>query len=376
MLNKILVLGGYGNFGKLICEYLGQRSDIELTIAGRNKQKADRLCDSLRSGKALSQLSSLQIDIHSDKFQKTLSEIKPNIVIHTCGPFQGQDYHVPKACIESGCHYIDLADDRRFVCDFPPLDVLAKKNNVIAISGASSVPGLSSVIIDHYITEFSEIKDIEFFIVPGSNVDIGEATLSGILSYVGRAFKTWEQGISTERYGWMDNRYKQFGNTLGKRWLANVDIPDLELFPPRYPDLQNVRFQAGHELGMVHLTLAFMAILSRIGIVKHWEHHSKIILKIGNYIKNLDSDCGGMVIQLTGINKDNKQQKITWRLIANSGVGPRIPTISAIILTNQILDGELTEIGARPCLGMYSPEDFFKIARNWGIYEEVERSIG
>jgi hypothetical protein len=83
-----------------------------------------------------------------------------------------------------------------------------------------------------------------------------------------------------------------------------------------------------------------------------------------------------MVIQLTGKGQDGNQQTISWRLIAKSGVGPRIPTISAIILANRILDSKLTKTGAYPCLGMYTLDEFFFIAKPWGIYEELERSLG
>lgn len=66
----------------------------------------------LKAGDARRRLSSLAIDIHSSHFPQILKEIHPDIVIHARGPFQGQDYQVPKACIYAGCHYIDLADDR------------------------------------------------------------------------------------------------------------------------------------------------------------------------------------------------------------------------------------------------------------------------
>ncbi|MEX2352722.1 MAG: saccharopine dehydrogenase, partial [Gammaproteobacteria bacterium] len=229
----------------------------------------------------------------------------------------------------------------------------------------------------HFVNEYTTIlNEIQFAIVPGSNVDLGEATLKGILSHIGRPFKTWEEGKYTLRNGWMDIRRMDFGVTLGKRWLANVDIPDLELFPSRYPGVQTVRFQAGHELSVIHLSLALMAYLSKHKLVSHWERFSSPIFNLSRHIKKLGSDTGGMVIQLDGMNKEGSKQKIIWRLLAKSGAGPRIPTISAIILANRILDGKLTEHGARPCLGMYHLDEFFTIARNWGIYEEVERIVG
>lgn len=273
-------------------------------------------------------------------------------------------------------HYIDLADDRRFVCDFHVLNDQAIQHNVIAISGASSVPGLSSVVIDQYAQEFAEIEGIDFAIAPGSNVEIGEATLKGILIYAGRPFKSWEEGRFIDRFGWMDVRRVNMGETLGTRWLANVDIPDLELFPTRYAGVRTIRFRAGHELGIAHLSLAFMALLSRTGFMKRWDRFSRGIFKAGQCVKHLGTDCGGMVIQLSGINHKEQRQKIVWRLIAKSGVGPRIPTISAIILANRILDGAVNKPGAYPCLGLFSLGEFFDIAGTWGIYPEEERIVG
>ena len=373
---KILVLGGYGNFGQLICDYLSKRPDIHLVIAGRNRGKAEKLSRALFIQGAKSTISTLTIDIHTRQLHQSLGRIRPDIVIHTCGPFQGQDYHVPDACIESGCHYIDLADDRHFVCDFNQLNDRSILNNVIAVSGASSVPGLSSVAIDHYADEFAILEEIKFCIAPGSNVDMGEATLKGILSGVGQAFECWEQGGYTQRYGWMDNHHEMLGQTLGTRWLANVDIPDLELFPVRYPGIKTVRFQAGHELGIVHLSITLMAILVKHGMIKHWDRFSSLLYKAGRFIKQLGTDSGGMVIQLTGTDKYERPQKIVWRLIAKSGEGPRIPTISAIILAEKILDGVLTMPGAYPCLGMFTFDEFLTIASAWSIYQEEERTIG
>jgi short subunit dehydrogenase-like uncharacterized protein len=39
MATKILILGGYGNFGKRITESLANQADIEIIIAGRSQEK-------------------------------------------------------------------------------------------------------------------------------------------------------------------------------------------------------------------------------------------------------------------------------------------------------------------------------------------------
>ena len=68
----------------------------------------------IHTSKSVAKLEPLAIDILADDFKERLATLLPYLVIHTGGPFQGQDYRVPKTCIECGAHYIDLADDRRF----------------------------------------------------------------------------------------------------------------------------------------------------------------------------------------------------------------------------------------------------------------------
>jgi saccharopine dehydrogenase-like NADP-dependent oxidoreductase len=71
------------------------------------------------------------------------------LVIHTAGPFQAQDYGVAQAAAQAGCHYIDLADGRRFVCDFPAaMHGAFSSAGRTAVTGASTVPALSSAVVD------------------------------------------------------------------------------------------------------------------------------------------------------------------------------------------------------------------------------------
>lgn len=46
-MKRILILGGYGNFGKRIVENLADIEDIEILVAGRNKAKAQSLIRNL-----------------------------------------------------------------------------------------------------------------------------------------------------------------------------------------------------------------------------------------------------------------------------------------------------------------------------------------
>ena len=373
---KVLILGGYGNFGKRIVESLSAIKGITVVIAGRNIKKAERLLEELSLIGVSAELKATKIDILSSQCLNDIQTIAPDLVIHTGGPFQGQDYAVAEACISIGCHYIDLADDRRFVCDITTLNDQAKDKDVLIVSGASSVPGLSSTIIDKFMGEYSIIEEIDFAIAPGNKAERGEATVRGILSYTGHPFKVLNDGKWLNRYGWMSARRLNFGKVIGRRWLANIDIPDLELLPKRYKGVKTVNFQAGLELPFLHLGMVFMALLAKIGLVKNWSILTRLIFNSSEIFKKLGTDTGGMQINLKGLDKNNKPKSVKWILVAENGVGPYIPTLSAIIIAKKLIKGEIDLRGASPCLGMYTLQEFDDEALPLGIYHHTEVDHG
>lgn len=368
-------MGGYGNFGKRIAASLSQLSNATVMIAGRDLQKAQQLCDELAdagTGTDSPAPEAVALDIFSPQFAAELKALAPNLLIHTGGPFQGQDYRVPEACIAAGCHYIDLADDRRFVCDITTLHKQALNKELLVVSGASSVPGLSSVVIDQLAEQFSQLNEIDCAIAPGNQAERGAATVKGILSYTGHPFPVFVDGQWISRYGWMSARKLDFSGSIGQRWLANVDIPDLELFPVRYAPVKTVTFQAGLELPFLHLGMVAMAKLAKIGLVKDWSVFVNPIFKASHWFDKLGTDNGGMQIKLSGLDWELQPKTIKWTLFAERGVGPYIPTLSAIILAKKLINNELTITGAMPCLGLYSVAEFEQEAHLLGIYHQLE----
>src|SRR5690606_36611587 len=160
----------------------------------RTMRKARALANELNAEAAF-------IDINVD-LTNTLKKIKPDIVIHTSGPFQSQGYEVAEACIDCGAHYIDLADGREFVAGIHALDERAKQAGVIIVSGASSVPCLTSALIEHYKDEFAVLETLNYGITTAQKTTRGVATTAAILSYTGKPFKTLVNGEMQNVYGW------------------------------------------------------------------------------------------------------------------------------------------------------------------------------
>ncbi|MCP5361145.1 MAG: saccharopine dehydrogenase NADP-binding domain-containing protein [Hyphomicrobiales bacterium] len=356
----VMVLGGYGNFGARISTSLA-KAGIPVIIAGRSLEKASTLAATLPQ-----HLVSTAIFDVTQSLPEQLEQHKPAIVIHTVGPFQTSDYSIARTCITHGVHYIDLADARTFVTGITTLDSEAKKAGISIISGASTVPGLSSAVLEKYKGAFSEIDTLTYGISPGQKASRGLATAEGILTYVGKPL-TPAYGTSETRYGWQDI-YRQPFPELGKRWMANCDIPDLDVLPERY-GIQSIRFSAGMESTLAHLGIWALSWLVRLGIPLHLPRHARALLKASHWLDWLGTENGGMFMRIQGKRINGESHSITWYIIAKNGDGPHIPTIPAILLAKKLAMGGPLPTGAMPCVAMVPLDDYLNALSGYAIKE-------
>jgi len=348
MPGPVLILGGYGNFGKRIAEALAQ-DNIPIIIAGRNEAKAKALAAAL-PGPGKTAIFDIRTDLNDQ-----LAAYRPSVVINTCGPFQDADYAVAEACIAHGIHYIDLADGRDFVAGINTLNTDALSAGVSVVAGASTVPGLSSAVLAHFDKEFGRIDNMRYGINPGQKTERGLATTQGIMSYIGKPIKPFK-GQARKTYGWQ-NLYRQDYPGLGKRWMANCDIPDLDLLAQHY-GLKSIQFSAGLELGVLHLGVWALSWLVRLGLPLNLPKRAAFLLRMSDLLNRFGSDDGGMHVTLTGTAKDGASKAVTWTIVAKGGDGPYIPTIPAVILAKRLFAGDTVPVGAMPCIGLIPLEDY------------------
>ncbi len=212
MRHRLLVLGGYGNFGQPICRALAQDAGIELLVGGRSIDRAVAFAESLGA-------RGVAMDVQAAGLAAQLASLGIDTLVHTAGPFQGQDYAVAQACIAAGCNYLDLADGRDFVAGIGALDAPAQAAGVLVTSGASSVPALSAAVVDHFRPEFAELHEIRHGISSGAKTP-GLATMRAVFGYCGKPFDRLEDGKWTTTHGWLDLQRRRYANPVGARWLG------------------------------------------------------------------------------------------------------------------------------------------------------------
>lgn len=343
---RVVLIGATGVFGSRIARRLSSDARFELVLAGRRRAALERL----RMELADPDVCIAELDFGTNDFPQALAGLNPNLVIHTAGPFQAQDYRVAEACIECGSDYVDLADGREFVAGIRQLDARARKAGRLAVSGASSVPALSSAVVDALLPRFRTLHSIEHAINPGNRTPRGDATVASILGYCGKPIRVWRQGRWQAAYGWMNGKRQVF--PFGTRRVGVCEVPDLELFPERYPDVSTVIFRAGLELPLLQAGTWCAAALVRLGMIRNLAAWAPPLRRFSERFIRFGSDVGGMAVELRGICRDGDPLALRWWLTADAGDGPQVPVTPAVVLARELAEGRIAARGAQPCLGL------------------------
>ena len=363
---KVMVLGGYGNFGARISRALAGDDRIQLLVAGRDGPRAAAFAAALPGG-----AQGVAVDMHSAGFARALQDDGVDLLIHTAGPFQGQDYAVALACVRAGVHYIDLADGRRFVCDFPrALHAAFVETGRIAISGASTVPALSSAVVDKLCAGWQRLDTLDICIAPAQSAPRGVATLRAVLSYCGGPIQVWNGGQWQTHIGWANPKRVAF-KRLHTRLGALCDIPDLELFPTHYKVRERMEFRAAVEVGLAQRAFALLARLRHVGLLKNPAALAGMLNRAAKLFDPWGSALGGMVVRVAGLDADGTPAKRAWHIAADNDHGPEIPCMAAILLARRLASGESMASGAYPCVGLHRLADFAPEFAKWGMVTDV-----
>lgn len=350
----MLVLGGTGVFGGRLCRLLANDPLIDLTAGARDGAKVEALAAELG-------IAGLVLDWQRD-LDRVLALHPFDALVHVAGPFQGQDYAVAETCIRHGVHYLDLADDRAFVCGIDRLYAAAKAAGLLVCAGASTAPALTGAVLEQALQENGTIDRVSFGIVPGNDAPRGRALMEAILSGAGKPIVD-----QPGRRVWGDLRRLAVPG-LGSRWVAACDLPEPTLFRQRF-GIADTYAGAGLELSVLHVGLWLLALPVRLGVVKTLQPAAAPLAWIADRFRALGSDKGGLRIDLQGAGGTR-----SWSLIAEGGDGPFVPATPAAALVRKLARGEVHQRGAMPCLGLLSLAEIerewrqahLRIAAGWG----------
>ncbi|MCK7597387.1 saccharopine dehydrogenase NADP-binding domain-containing protein [Microbulbifer sp. CAU 1566] len=371
---RVLILGGYGEFGSRVAEMLATEPDIQILIGGHDRFKAELLANRLQQQYPDANIEGLRLEHDSINLAAQLRGLNLLLLIHCAGPFKAQSFHVANACIENGIHYLDIADSADLVCGIRELDAAARAANCSVISGASTLPALSSAVIAALSPSFSKIHSIEISIAPAHRIRRGLATVRSGLESLGQKFGTPRNGAPMSTYVGDELRKVEIGHPVGPRWVCNFEVPDLHLIPELLPQVQDLRFGTGVQPAPLQFGLALCARLARLDLPAYFPAPRPLMARIGHWLAAHwpgGSDHGGIQLDITGFKTEESEAtgeraktqgayRLRWEILGLNGDGPWIPAAPAAAMARKIVRGHYRAPGARPCWTLIDLEDILE----------------
>jgi hypothetical protein len=346
---KILILGGYGTFGRRLAQLLTNNSQLTLVIAGRSLAKAQRLCAELLS---LGTVIPAELDRARD-VEPQLRAIAPDLVVDASGPFQAygeNPYRVVEAAITLGIHYLDLSDGADFVRGIARFDEAARARGVFVLSGVSSCPVLTAAVVRRLSAGMARVESIAGGIAPSPYADIGLNVIRAIASYAGKPVALLRDGRKMPAHAIIDSRSFTIAPPgrlpLYARRFSLVEVPDLELLPELWPSLRAVWMGVGTVPEILLRGLNVLAWLVRLRLlpsllpIAALIHSTRTRLSWGEH-------RGGMFVTVSGALANGAPVERSWHMIAEGDDGPFVPSMAAEAIIRHCLAGRMPKPGAR-----------------------------
>jgi saccharopine dehydrogenase-like NADP-dependent oxidoreductase len=364
MSRRVVVIGGTGAFGGRLVEGLLATTDLDVVIAARRVHPAEDLAAALRA-RYPGRVEACALDA-SVVSADDLRWLDAWCVVDAAGPFQGATPRVAEAAIAARCHYVDLADARAFVAAFPRLDGAARAAGVLAVTGASTTPGLGQAVLDALVRGWQRLDRVEIAISPGNRQPRGLSVVTAILAGAGQPVRVFRHGRWTTLHG-MSLLIRRRMPGLGRRWLFLIDTPDLDLVPQRFAPRREALWRAGLELTALHLGVWALSRLVAARLLPSLVPLARPMRAVADWFRWRGTGRGGMTVEAEGIDRDGRAVVATWALVAHEADGPHVPVLPALAVVRALDEGRLARTGAMACAGLVPLADFARDFARLGI---------
>lgn len=364
---KILILGGYGVFGGRLAQLLSDVAGLTILIGGRDQQKANRFCEDFDGAARC-------VPIKADRraVAACLASERPDLVVDASGPFQeyGQNgYAVIEACIAAQIDYLDFADAADFVFGVSQFDARARQAGIFVMSGVSSFPVLTAAVLRE-MAKTVTIEKVEGGIAPSPFAGVGLNVIRAVVGYAGGPVKLRRDGrpacgtgiAETTRYTIAVPGRLPLHNLL----FSLVDVPDLQVIPPEYPELTDIWMGAGPVPEPLHRMLIALARMRAVLNLPSLAPLSRLCYLVLNRMK-YGEHRGGMYVRVSGHSNGQPAQR-SWHLLAEDDDGPYIPSMAIEALVRKLLAGTRPDSGARPATHALELADYERLFAGRSIY--------
>ncbi len=374
-----LVLGGAGMQGRIAARDLLE-SGHSVFLADLYREKAEKLLTYPKTDFAFIDLRDIPQTI------ELIKKVKPAVVLNCA---EGDwDLNVYQACLETKTHVLDLGSDVPMTKKQIAMHAAFKKNDLIAITGCGSTPGINNVLLHHAHQLFDRLHTVEVGFAWDSNIKKFVVPFS--MESIIEEFTAPAATISNGRWFMktpMDTIEEREFREIGKQKCFIVRHPETYTFYyyNKKDGLKNLRFYAGfpdHSMDTIQKVID-LGFESKEPVLVDGVEVAPIKV-LTQVLKNLPVPRGytekeNLWVHVWG-EKDGKPQDILMECIVNTlpdwkDAGCNIDTgMPASIMAQMVKDGRITARGSFPPGPVVPTEEFFRELRHRGmdVYQDGE----
>lgn len=363
-----LILGGYGEMGRVTAHDLFETSKGTIVIAGHDAKKAHEFAKSFKSPR----VQWAKVDIANQSQLVKLLRGKSVCINSTNYYF---NLSVMKACLKAHVPYLDLGGLFHMTRKQLKLHSLFKKNRLTAVLGCGATPGITNIMAAYGSRFLDKIRGIH---VKFGGKDFTQYNMPFVLPYSAQTiFDEFTMKAAKLIHGkmrmiqpWSDPTVENFPKPVGKTLCGSVLHSELTTFPNSFPEIHECSFQGGFGESFV----AFIKGLIAQGFTQEpyraWtvEFLNKFMPKPKMKIKDIEI----LRVTLLGI-KNGKKKKVTVDCVAksitrwNAPAGTVDTAVPPSIIAQMIANGKIHAHGVLPPESCVEPEEFFRELRKRGM---------
>lgn len=214
--NQIVVIGGYGHVGQMICLQLASLFPNRVYAAGRNKTKAEQFASSTGG-----LVKPMVIDLLEEPNHSIFQKVKLVIVCVE----QTNDYF-PAFCLKHGVDYIDISASNDFLEKVEKLNDLAVTNKATAILSVGLAPGITNLLAGWLNRQLDSVEEVDIFLMLGLGDHHGGGAIEWTLQQTKNDFHKWSKGTLKTVRSFIDKKSVFFNEKLGWRRAYSFNFSD------------------------------------------------------------------------------------------------------------------------------------------------------
>jgi saccharopine dehydrogenase (NAD+, L-lysine forming) len=174
----ILVVGGYGEVGRLAAAELALRVPDRIVVSGRDEAKARAAAARLEGARS----RRLDLDDPAD----VAAALAGVGIVVAC--VDRPDAAFAEACIRRGIHYVDITASNELLCDIEALEPLARANGASVVLSVGLAPGVTNLLARAATDALDRTRRVEIDILLGLGEAHGRAAVKWTLDRAHRPY--------------------------------------------------------------------------------------------------------------------------------------------------------------------------------------------